>query len=287
MPAALSFTPVTGTIGAEVRGFDVRRRHGDDTAAALRRGVAEHGVLFIDADGEVGDDELRTFGELFGETYSYSYGRRQESSALVTRVDHESSVGPKEKGTNSWHTDGCQQDVPPYVAALTPTTLPSVGGDTMWASMTAAFDALSSRWQRLLDGMDAVHSAAHAARSYSPEMRERAFGGGLDMSSVHPVVAVDPITGRRHLYVNSVYTERLVGMSDFESARVLQMLFDHVNTPEFHVRLRWRMGIIAVWHERTTQHRAVADFTERRTLRRVIVRGEPWGDQHRGVGDTR
>jgi taurine dioxygenase len=162
---------------------------------------------------------------------------------------------------------------PAYAALLTPAILPSVGGDTLWASMTAAFDALSSHYQNLLEGMEALHSTATASRLKHVDGPDPDFGAGE--SAVHPVVPIDPLTGRKFLYVNSNYTERLVGVSDWESMRLLQMLYDHVNTPEFHVRLRWQLGTVAVWHERLTQHRAVNDYSERRAMRRITVQGEP------------
>jgi taurine dioxygenase len=146
----------------------------------------------------------------------------------------------------------------------------------MWASMTAAFDALSSYYQRMLEGLEARHSTAvvewYFRQVGNTTSGSRAFGEGE--SCVHPVVISDPVTRRKALYVNSVYTERIIGMSDTESRRTLDMLYEHVNTPEFHVRLRWRPDMIAVWDERITQHRAVADFTDRRNLRRITIRGD-------------
>ena len=92
-------------------------------------------------------------------------------------------------------------------------------------------------------------------------------------SAVHPAVIRDPVTGRKLLFVNSNYSERFIGMSARESDALLQMLFDHINTPEFHVRLRWRPGIVAAWEERVVQHRGVADFTGPRKLRRITFKG--------------
>jgi taurine dioxygenase len=142
----------------------------------------------------------------------------------------------------------------------------------MWADMRAAFDALSSRHQRFLDGMEALHSTAAVRRHMASHDDRGRFGEGG--SCVHPVVITDPVTQRKILYVNSNYTERLVGMKEWESTRLLDMLFDHVNTPEFHVRLRWQANTVAVWHERVTQHRGVADYNEPRSLRRITIRGE-------------
>src|SRR5262249_440349 len=132
-----------------------------------------------------------------------------------------------------------------------------VGGDTMWASMYAAWDALSPHYQQLLEGAKVLNSTARL-----PLVAET-------RSAVHPAVIRDPVTGRKALFVNSNYSERFLAMSEKESESLLQMPFEHINTPEFHVRLRWRPGVVAVWDQRITQHRGVADFTCHRKLRRL------------------
>ncbi len=260
----IRFEKVTTNIGAIVHGIDVRRPQGDSVASLLRRSLPEHGVLFFFSDEEISDEQFRAFAPLFGELFVYPYGKG--GGDFVT----EDGSDAERYRTNCWHTDGSPQETPPQAALLSPVQLPSVGGDTMWASMTAAFDALSPRLQGVLDGMEARHSTDAVARFY--EDSRSVFGDGE--SQVHPVVIRDPVTGRKALYVNSNYTERLLGVSERESTRLLDLLFDHINTPEFHVRLRWRPNMIAVWEERVTQHRAVADYKERRVLRRVTIRGD-------------
>jgi taurine dioxygenase len=267
---------VTANIGAIVHGFDVTARHGEGVSRTLRQWLHEHGVLFIVGDEPTGDDDFRALGSLFGEMYEYSYSKTRSADGLIAYLGYKDGRPPRQVGEKpseaSWHTDGTPNERPPQAALLTPSRLPSVGGDTMWASMTAAYDALSSRLQRMLDGMEAVHSTEVVKRRFSPEANREIFGEGE--SAVHPVIIRDPFTDRKALFVNSNKTERLVGMKDWESRRLLDMLYDHVNTPEFHVRLRWTMNTIAVWEERVTQHRAVADYDEPRTLRRITIRGD-------------
>lgn len=257
---------VTGNIGAVVHGVDVHVPHGDDVASVLRRSLSEHGVLFFYADTEISEEAFAAFATVFGELYVYPYGKGGGGGQFVT----EEGADAVRLRTSSWHTDGSSQEKPPQAALLSPVVVPAFGGDTMWASMTVAFDALSSRYQRLLDGMEAVHSTTAVARSHKDG--GRAFGDGE--SHTHPVVITDPVTRRKALYVNSVYTERLVGVTERESESLLRMLYDHVNTPEFHVRLRWQPNMVAVWEERVTQHRAVADYTARRALRRITITGD-------------
>lgn len=261
---AIRFEKTTGAIGAIVHGVDVHASHGDDVASVLRRSLHEHGVLFFYSDAEISEERFSAFAKVFGELYVYPYGKGPGQF-----VTEEGSDAVRLR-TSSWHTDGSPQERPPQAALLSPVQLPAYGGDTMWASMTAAYDALSSRYQRLLDDMTAVHSTAIVARSHGDG--GRAFGEGE--SHEHPVVITDPVTRRKALFVNSVYTERLVGVSDRENDALLRMLYEHVNTPEFHVRLRWRPNMVAVWEERVTQHRAIADYTERRVLRRITITGD-------------
>jgi taurine dioxygenase len=262
----LTLERVTGNIGAIVNGVDVHTPADDATVSMLQRSLHEHGVLFFHSDSPISGDEFHTFACAFGEPFRYPYGNGQ-GGPYVT----EDSTGAVMDRTNVWHTDGSPQERPPQAALLAAVELPSFGGDTMWASMYAAWDGLSSRLQRMLDGMEAVHNTDMVSRHYDESRRGR-FGAGERRA--HPVVITDPITRRQALYVNSGYTERLVGVSDRESARILDLLFQHVNTPEFHVRLRWQPNTIAVWEERVTQHRAVADYTERRALLRITIVGD-------------
>ena len=259
---------VTANIGAVVHGVDVHSPLGAEVAAVLRRSLAEHGVLFFSSDTEISDAAFATFATVFGKPFVYPYGKGKSGNGQFVT---EGGADAERLRTNYWHTDGSPQEKPPQAALLSPVQVPAFGGDTMWASMTAAFDALSSHHQRLLDGLEAVHSTNAVARFYDDGANT--FGQGE--SHVHPVVITDPVTQRKAIYVNSNYTERVVGMSPHESESLLRMLFEHVNTPEFHVRLRWHPNMIAVWEERVTQHRAVADYTQRRALRRITITGEP------------
>jgi taurine dioxygenase len=263
---ALNVERVTSNIGAIVHGVDVHVPNSDSLGSTLRQKLHELGVLFFYSDTPITGEDFHTFALLFGEPFAYPYGTGRG------QFETEDGLAADRIRTNRWHTDGSPQEMPPQAALLSPVQLPSVGGDTMWASTTAAFDALSSRLQRTLDGMEAMHSTNAVARFYENGRGREVFGEGESHS--HPVVITDPVTRRKALYVNSNYTERLVGLSDQESARLLEMLFAHVNTPEFHVRLRWQPNMVAVWEERVTQHRAVADYADRRVMRRIVIKGE-------------
>ncbi len=256
----IRFRQVNGAGGAVVTGLPLDAPQDAATAEALQRALHEYGVLFFDYDETVTSSQFLAFAPLFGEPEQGYALSISEPDAEAQFIDSD-QVPMKDVRINVFHTDGTALDLPPQAAMLTPFELPPVGGDTMFASMYAAYDALSSHTQRLLDGLEVHHSAARL-----PFLRERP-------EAVHPAVIRDPMTGRKALFVNANYSERILGMGATESEDLLQMLFRHINTPEFHIRRPWRLGTIAVWEERIVQHRGVADFTGPRKLRRITFKG--------------
>jgi taurine dioxygenase len=261
-----SFTleQVTGTIGARVGGLNIRDHQSAAVGEDLQRALHEHGVLFFSLGDPASDDDHKSLGHMFGEVHQLPL-KNGGDPELIT---FDSDV-PTKYTADHWHTDGTPDECPAGAALLRCVVLPPVGGDTLWASMYAAYESLSSHYQRLLEGLQAVHSRDVGGRVLTQE-----GGAGDVQSSSHPVVLLDPVTGRKALYVNSLYTERIVGMTDRESKSVLSMLYEHVNTPDFHVRLRWAPDTIAVWEERITQHRMIPDHNGRRVMRRLQIVGQ-------------
>jgi taurine dioxygenase len=255
----ISFERVTGTIGAWVRGVELSGVQPAATTTRLRHALHELGVLFFEFDHTLSASEFVAFGAVFGEpeeTYKLTLGKGD-----APYIDSD-FVPMKEYRVNCWHADGTALEYPPQAAMLTPIELPEAGGDTMWASMYAAWESLSSHLQNLLEGLEVLHTTQRL-----PFLKNAS-------TAVHPAVIRDPVTGKKLLFVNSNYSERILGISEKESESLLRILFEHVNTPEFHVRLRWRPGVVAVWEERVTQHRGVADFAGPRKLRRLTFAGE-------------
>lgn len=262
-------TPQTGAVGATVTGLDLKGEHTDDVRQMMMRALHEHGVLFVTSDSEITDDDHKRFGAIYGPLHE-SYFNKGGPDPFVSILDSE-GLGRPSYGTDQWHTDAAVVEQPPHAALLRAVLLPETGGDTMWASMYAAYEALSSHYQRLLEGLEALHTTEALYRA-RPAAREVNLFKEYQ-SAVHPVVIRDPITDRPALYVNSGYTERILGLSDSENDSLLRMLFDHVNTPDFHVRLKWDTQTLVVWEERVTQHRAINDYVGRRVLHRVVVDG--------------
>ena len=258
----LQFEAVSGNIGAWVRGFELASPENALLEDRLQRALAEYGVLFFDF-GRVPDfDEYLGFASLFGKVQGKFDQVVKDWQGEETPFIDSARNPMKQFRINHWHADGGPLPVPPLAAILTAYEVPEAGGDTMWASMVAAYDALSPHMQRMLDGMQILNNND---RTSFLEPKEH----------IHPAVVVNPVTGRKCLFVDPNYTARFVDVPDRESEVLLQFLFDHINTPEFHVRLRWKPGYAAVWHQQVTKHRGVDDFTGPRKLQRHTVDGAP------------
>jgi taurine dioxygenase len=271
--SSLAFEPMANDFGAMIAGLDLGAV--DELAAArLDEALHRHGVLFYRRGADITEEEFIALGAAMGEILVYPYRRDDytEADQRLNFVDMDAGT-TTELRTAAWHTDGTPEPLPPQSAMLNPVILPAAGGDTMWASMYAAYEALSPHYQRLLDGLDALHTTDAVLRKMGPRADPAMFGKGA--SHVHPAVLTDPVTGRRLLYVNANYTERLIGLTDRESASLLAMLFELIDTPEFHLRWQWRLGDIAIWEERVTQHKAVPDYVGRRVMRRIAWKGAP------------
>jgi taurine dioxygenase len=175
---------------------------------------------------------------------------------------------------DKWHTDVSCDEKPPYASILHLTTIPETGGDTLFSSMYAAYQALSEPMKSLLDGLTATHDGGP---NYSDrEQRDREENPHrVASAAVHPVITTHPLTGRKALYVNSVFTVRINELSEAESGAVLDFLFAHVKRPEFQCRFKWQKNSIAFWDNRAVQHYAVWDYYPAvRSGQRVTIRGD-------------
>ena len=173
-----------------------------------------------------------------------------------------------------WHADMTYRANPPFASVLQAIVVPAAGGDTLWASMYSALDALPAGLRSELEHLEAVHDmgafrTTAFRRGGEAELADALWKAG---SAVHPVVAHHPVTGRPYLNVSESFTRFIIGLSAPESARILTLLFDQINRPEHHTRVRWEPGTVAIWDNRATQHYAVADYLpHRRVMHRVAV----------------
>ena len=248
---------LTPHIGARVTGIDLATV-GRGAREELRAVLEAHLVLFF-ADQSMDVQAYKRFGEAMGELEVTpllpSLGGGMEVVHFVEAMPNQ----PRGTFADRWHTDVPFRERPPYGSILRPEILPPLGGDTLWASMYAAYEALPDSLRRLADELEAVHAVAR------PQGAEW---------FVHPVVRVNPVTGRRGLYVNRMYTQNIVGLGQAESSKLLDLFYSHLALPDFQVRFRWSMDVIAIWDNRFTQHYAVADYRDRRRMLRMTMTGD-------------
>jgi taurine dioxygenase len=264
--------PLSPAIGAEIHGIDLAQPVDDTAFARIHDALMTHQVVFF-RDQRLDPDAHMALSRRFG-TPLFSkklklYGDRYDALSLLENDGTKIAVG------SVWHSDNTDFEAPPMGALLFCEIAPSVGGDTIWASMTAAYDALAPATRAHLDTLHALHDNSNVQRRYAGSGLLRDEGLAVGRPVRHPVVHRHPVTGKKALFVNANYTTRVEGVSDAESQHLLQMLFDHVRRPEFQVRFRWRAGSLAIWDNRCTQHYALDDYRELRRMRRVQIAGAP------------
>jgi taurine dioxygenase len=259
-------------IGAEIGGVDISKPLGNQTFREIHDALMEHQVIFF-RDQEMTLDEHKAFGRLFGDLHIHPSAPKPEGhpEILVVHADENSKVVAGMK----WHSDVSCDVEPPMGSILHIHELPPVGGDTMFASMYAAYDALSDLMKDFLGGLQARHESRHVhggRYEYKGQLRD---GEDVYPEAVHPVVRTHPVTGRKGLYVNSGFTTRIEGLTSRESRALLGFLFEHMETPEFQCRFHWRDNSVAFWDNRCVQHRALWDyFPAVRHGYRVTVQGD-------------
>ena len=242
--------------------------------AEIRRAWLEHLVVFF-RDQVLGLDEFLAFARRIGEPVEYPFVKGIDGFPeiiAVTKLPNETvNFG------GIWHSDTVYLERPPMGTMLLAREVPPFGGDTLFANMYAAYDALSPGMQRLLDGLTAVNSSALADVSKTREDRIRDSGAGAEREFVaeHPVVRTHPETGRKALYVNVAHTARFRDMTDDESRPLLRYLFEHSVRPEFTCRFRWQVGSLALWDNRCAMHNPVNDYHgHTRSMHRITLAGD-------------
>ena len=265
---------ITAAIGADVSGLDLRRPLSAAQADLLHEALREH-LLLVFRDQDLAPGELVTFGGCLGELAQHPFAPVHAEHPGMVVLDQVQPVG---QGADAWHSDATFTAAPPSIGILQPVQLPSLGGDTCFASMVAAFEALSPPVQKLLAKLRGVHDL-------TSQLQLAIDNGSTDLDLremqekwppyTHPAVITHPESGKRGLFVNSNYTIRMEGLREDESRRLLAFLREHVRSPEFQTRLHWEPGTIAVWDNRFAQHFAVPDYQERRVMHRLNLAGPP------------
>lgn len=270
--AVLTVLPRAGHLGADVSGLDLRAPLAPGDVAELRSLLDRHLVLFF-RGAHLDDEQQLALALHLGAPYTHPIGRANGAADRPPRCEHIVDDSDHPPYQDKWHTDVSWDVTPPVFGTLRAIDLPSRGGDTIWASMYAAFDALSPAMQEAVAPLQARHTMG-SATSFITKAGADAVARTLEQfpGAVHPVVGVHPGTGRRYLNVNREFTAEIVGMHPAESAALLGFLTSHATHPNFQLRHTWQVGDVAIWDERCTQHFAVADYQpERREMARVAV----------------
>lgn len=273
MRLAFGVKRLAGALGAEIGGLDLSTTLSDMTIATLEQLLAEHQVLFF-RDQRLDPARQAAFGRRFGSLQVHPAYPHPPEADEVAILEH---TAEKPSLIEEWHTDMTFGPTPPLGSILRAVVVPEVGGDTLFASMTAAYDGLSDGMKRYIDPLRAVHSFAHGFRHSlaGPEGHRLHAAVKANPPTVHPVVRVHPVTGRRGIFVNPLFTTHIVGVPERESKAILEFLWAHAVSPEYTVRFGWSPGAVAFWDNRATQHRPVNDHGPRhRLLHRVTIDGD-------------
>lgn len=270
----MKITRLAGAIGAEIAGIDLRRPLDADSAAWLRRVWLEHGVIVMRGQ-TLSSDQFLSFAAAVGQPVEYPFVKGLAGYPTIIEVkklEHE-----RVNFGGVWHSDTTYLARPPMATLLLAREVPPQGGDTLFASQTAAHDALSAGMQRLLAGLRCINTSAKADTSRTRE--DRIAEGGKEerriLEAEHPAVCVHPETGRRALFMNVAHTLRFADLTEEESAPLLQFLHAHQRKEEFTCRVRWEPGTLVMWDNRSTQHYPINDYHGyRRVMHRITLAGE-------------
>ena len=270
--ANIGVTPLTTVLGAEVAGVDLSSPLDDHAVAGIRTALLDHKVLVFRKQSLDPTSQARLasrFGEL---TPAHPVEPSVEGHPEILSLD--SDEGAR---ADVWHSDLTFQECPPLGAMLHAVVVPEVGGDTIWADMTAAYDALSPTLRTFLEGLTATHSASKAGGYFAArdDSGDKAAATAAAEPTHHPVIRVHPETGRRSVFVNPLFTIKIDGLRRTESDALLSTLYAIATRPELQMRWHWSAGDVAFWDNRCTMHYALLDYgKERRRMERVALEGD-------------
>jgi taurine dioxygenase len=280
----LDIHPVGGRIGAEVRGLPLSGDLAPTTVAAIEAALVRHKVLFFRGQQHLDNAAHEALAALFGDPVAHPTVPVAEGSKYLLELDSKEGYA-----ASSWHTDVTFTAAYPKASILRGITIPEAGGDTLWANSETAYEGLPEPLRQLVNTLWAVHSndydyaaalsaagpdAAKGDAAAARVKQHKSVFASTVYETEHPVVRVHPVSGQRSLLLGH-FVKRFVGLSAPDSAQLFSILQDHITRPENTVRWRWQVGDVAFWENRSTQHRAIADFgLQRRTLRRATIAGD-------------
>jgi taurine dioxygenase len=262
-------TLMSPCLGGEVRGIDLAKPLSPSLAKEVQSALVEYKVLFF-RDQEISQDEHAAFARNFGELEIHPFLPAGDTPEVIRFAKDEETVGVE----NIWHSDVSWRQEPSLGSVLRAHQVPAVGGDTLWADMEAAYEGLSDELKEIIEDRKAVHDFVYTfGLGLSEEAREEKR---LEFPpAVHPIVRTHPVTQRRCLYVNPIFTSHVEGLGEEESKALLQRLYQEIQVAEYQVRFRWEKNSIAFWDNRSTQHLAISDYwPQARVMERLTIIGD-------------
>ena len=262
---------ITPSIGAKISGLSLNKNLNDDICNQIYNALIKHQVVFFR------DQDLSPESHL---KLAKSFGEPEPPHPVYPHVDgYENIVLLKNDkddipNTTDWHKDLTFRANPPFASILHGIKIPDVGGDTLWASMSAAYDNLPDGWKQNLESLEAINDMGTFRNDFYRDGGIESVNNALKNvgSAVHKVVEIHPVSGLKYLNVNQSFTRNIVNESQGQSEHMLQFLYQHISKPEFQVRFRWRNNSVAIWDNRITQHYAVLDYLPNiRHMQRVTV----------------
>lgn len=277
--SSVRVTPYSSALGAVISGADLARPLGDADFAIIRQAFLDHGVIFF-RDQRLTPEQHLAFARRFAPIDINRFFKAVDGYPEIAEVRKEA-----EQTTNiggGWHTDHSYDQIPAMGSVLLAREVPPSGGDTLFASMSKVYEALSPGLQSTLDRLRAVHSSRHVFGDKGGYAKTSDLGARIGnaaaavQDAIHPVVIRHPDTGRKTLYVNSAFTLRFEGWTAQESEPLLRYLYQFAARPEFSCRWQWQEGSLAFWDNRATWHYALNDYHgHRRLMHRITVQGSP------------
>ena len=270
----LNIKPLSGCIGAEIHGIDLTKPITHELYIQLRECLVEYEVIFF-RDQAITPAQQHALASMFGPLQSHPAYQTVDGFPEISILE---STADKPTKIECWHSDMTFRQHPPLATVLRAQVVPDKGGDTLWASMTAAYRGLSKSMQDFLSTLTAVHDFSYGFKESlaEPGGQQRLAQALVDNPPVrHPVVRTHPESGKSVIFVNQLFTRHIEGLSRSESDALLVFIFEHIRTPEYSCRFAWQPDSIAIWDNRSTQHKPINDyFPAHRRLERITIDGD-------------
>ncbi len=262
---------ITPLIGAEISGVSLNKDLSSETIEKMYNALIKHQVIFFREQNLTPESHLKLANCLGEIDPGHPVYPHVEGFQSITLLKNDGNIRPD---TNDWHKDLTFKSKPPFASILHGVSVPEVGGDTLWASMSAAYDSLTDGWKEDLEGLEAIHDMGTFRNDFYREGGINSVNSALKEvgSAIHKVIETHPISGLKYINVNQAFTRNIINESQGQSDHRLQFLYQHMAKPEFQVRFHWKNNSVAIWDNRITQHYAVCDYLPKtRHMQRITL----------------